>query len=47
MFLFDTIGIGLFTISGMKKTLEFGLSPGVAIIMGAVSAVFGGMVDGF
>lgn len=44
MFLFDSIGIGLFTILGVEKTLEFGLSPAVAVIMGIVSAVFGGVV---
>lgn len=44
MFLFDTIGIGLFTILGLQKTLGLGLSPVIAIIMGMVSAVFGGVV---
>ena len=44
MFLFDTIGIGLFTILGLQKTLSFGLSPVIGIMMGTVSAVFGGVV---
>ena len=44
MFLFDTIGIGLFTILGLQKTLGLGLSPIVAVMMGTVSAVFGGVV---
>lgn len=44
MFLFDTIGIGLFTILGLQKTLSVGLSPVIAIMMGAVSAVFGGVL---
>jgi len=44
LFLFDTIGIGLFTILGLKKTLELGLSPVIAIMMGIVSAVFGGVI---
>ncbi len=43
-FLFDTIGIGLFTILGLEKTLEVGLSPVVAVMMGIVSAVFGGVI---
>ena len=43
-FLFDTIGIGLFTILGLQKTLSFGLSPLIAIMMGVVSAVFGGVI---
>lgn len=44
MFLFDTIGIGLFTILGLEKTLNMGLSPTVAVMMGTVSAVFGGVL---
>jgi uncharacterized membrane protein YeiH len=44
MFLFDSIGIGLFTILGLTKTLDAGLSIPVAILMGVVSAVFGGVV---
>jgi uncharacterized membrane protein YeiH len=44
MFLFDTIGIGLFTILGLEKTLSIGLSIPVAILMGIVSAVFGGVI---
>lgn len=44
LFLFDAIGIGLFTILGLTKTLSLGLSPAIAVIMGAVSASFGGVV---
>lgn len=44
MFLFDAIGIGLYTILGLQKTLEYGLSPAIAVMMGTVSAVFGGVV---
>lgn len=44
LFLFDTIGIGLFTILGLQKTLSLNLSPIVAILMGVVSAVFGGVI---
>lgn len=44
VFLFDTIGIGLFTILGLQKTLGTGLSPLIAILMGIVSATFGGVI---
>ncbi|WP_323756402.1 trimeric intracellular cation channel family protein [Roseivirga sp.] len=44
MFLFDSIGIGLFTILGIEKTLDFGLTPVIAVMMGTVSAVFGGVL---
>ena len=44
MFLFDTLGIGVFTILGLQKTLDTGLSVPVALLMGVVSAVFGGVI---
>ena len=44
LFIFDTIGIGLFTILGLQKTLGIGLSPIIALLMGIVSAVFGGVI---
>lgn len=44
MFLFDSMGIGLFTILGLERTLNAGLSPMAAVLMGAVSAVFGGVL---
>jgi uncharacterized membrane protein YeiH len=44
MFFFDTIGIGLFTILGLQKTLLVGLEFPIAVLMGIVSAVFGGII---
>lgn len=44
LFLFDTVGIGLYTILGLERTLGLGLSMPVAVIMGTVSAVFGGVI---
>jgi uncharacterized membrane protein YeiH len=44
MFLFDTLGIGVFTVLGVQKTLDTDLSLGVALLMGVVSAVFGGVI---
>jgi uncharacterized membrane protein YeiH len=44
MFLFDTIGISVFTMLGTEKGLNFGLHPFIAITMGVVSAVFGGVL---
>ncbi|MBI9033539.1 MAG: trimeric intracellular cation channel family protein [Bacteroidales bacterium] len=41
-FLFDTFGIGVFTIIGLQKALDLGVNPMVAVLMGTVSAVFGG-----
>ncbi|WP_405605125.1 trimeric intracellular cation channel family protein [Polaribacter sp. Asnod1-A03] len=44
MFLFDTIGISVFTLLGLKKGLSFDLHPVIALIMGMISAVFGGVL---
>ncbi|TXF89718.1 trimeric intracellular cation channel family protein [Neolewinella aurantiaca] len=44
MFLFDTIGIALYTILGLKKALSFGLSPEICVMLGVVSATFGGVI---
>lgn len=44
LFLFDTIGIGVFTLLGTEKGLNFGLHPFVAVVMGVVSAVMGGVL---
>ncbi len=43
-FLFDTIGISVFTLLGLQKGLSLNLPAIVAIIMGMVSAVFGGVI---
>lgn len=44
LFLFDTIGISVFTLLGLKKGLSYDLHPLVAVIMGMISAVFGGVL---
>jgi len=44
LFLFDTIGIGVFTILGAEKALIIGISPPIAIMMGMFSAVLGGVI---
>lgn len=43
LFLFDTIGIGVFTILGLKKALLIDIDPIIAIMMGMSSAVLGGV----
>ena len=44
MFLFDTIGIGLFTILGIQTAAGFELAPLPCLLMGVISAVFGGVI---
>lgn len=44
LFLFDTIGLGVFTIIGTEKALIMGIHPAMAGIMGMFSAVLGGVI---
>ncbi|MRT94270.1 trimeric intracellular cation channel family protein [Ancylomarina sp. 16SWW S1-10-2] len=44
LFLFDTIGIGVFTIIGIEKALALSIHPILAIIMGLFTAVMGGVI---
>ena len=43
-FVFDTIGLALFTIAGMQKTLDMGHPFWVAIIMGTITGSAGGVI---
>lgn len=43
-FLFDTLGLALFTIAGIQKTLYAGHPFWVAIIMGCITGVAGGVI---
>ena len=42
-FIFDTLGLALFTVSGLEKTLSYGFPWWVAIVMGAVTGAAGGV----
>jgi len=44
LFLFDTIGIGLYTIIGVEKGLSADLHPIICIALGTISACFGGVI---
>ncbi len=44
LFLFDTIGLGLFTIVGITKSLDAGLPFWVCIAMGTITGSVGGVV---
>jgi len=44
MFLFDTIGIGLFTILGLQIGLQQNLNVEHSLLMGVISACFGGVL---
>ena len=44
LFLFDTIGIGVFTILGLSKALILEVPALIAVMMGMFSAVLGGVI---
>lgn len=44
LFLFDTIGLGLFTIVGITKSMDAGLPVWVCIVMGTITGSVGGVV---
>ncbi|AWM12586.1 trimeric intracellular cation channel family protein [Flavobacterium sp. NRK F10] len=44
LFLFDTIGLGVYTLIGIEKGLEYGLHPTVCITLGTITASFGGLI---
>lgn len=44
LFLFDALGLGLFTIIGIEIGLENSFSAGICISLGTITACFGGVV---
>lgn len=43
-FFFDTIGLALFVVIGIQKTIAFGYPMWVAVVMGTITGAFGGVV---
>lgn len=44
LFIFDTIGLALFVVIGIQKTLAVGYPMWVAIVMGMITGSFGGVI---
>jgi uncharacterized membrane protein YeiH len=44
LFLFDTIGLGVFTLIGLEKGIEVHLHPVICIALGTMTACFGGVI---
>jgi len=44
LFLFDTIGIGLYTVVGIEKGIKVDLHPIICIALGTMTASFGGVI---
>ena len=44
LFLFDALGLGLFTIVGIEKAMQLHFSIGVCIALGTITGSFGGVI---
>jgi uncharacterized membrane protein YeiH len=44
LFLFDTIGLGVFTLIGIEKGIATGLHPVICVALGTMTACFGGVL---
>ena len=44
VYLFDSLGLGLFTVAGIEKALDYDLNIFICITLGAISATFGGLL---
>lgn len=44
LFVFDALGLGLFTFIGIEKGIQIHLSMGVCIALGTITACFGGVI---
>lgn len=44
LFLFDAMGLGLFTIVGVEVGIRFSLSPSLSVALGTITACFGGVI---
>lgn len=44
LLIFDAIGLGVFTVIGVQKGLNFGLHPLICVALGGVTGCFGGLI---
>ena len=44
LFLFDTVGLGVFTLIGLEKGINIGLHPIICTALGTMTACFGGVI---
>ncbi|MEO9022925.1 MAG: trimeric intracellular cation channel family protein [Ginsengibacter sp.] len=44
LLVFDSIGLGFFTVLGIQKGITFGLHPAICIALGTITACFGGVI---
>lgn len=44
LLVFDSLGLGLFTVVGIEKGIDFGFSPGICVALGIITGCFGGVI---
>ncbi len=44
LFIFDSLGLGLFTIIGVEKGLHEGIHPVIGVVLGTITGCFGGII---
>ncbi|HYF31723.1 MAG TPA: trimeric intracellular cation channel family protein [Chitinophagaceae bacterium] len=44
LLVFDGLGLGFFTVFGLQKGLALGLHPAICILLGTITACFGGVI---
>jgi uncharacterized membrane protein YeiH len=44
IFITDAVGLGMFTVGGIERSLEHGVNSVYAVLMGVISATFGGLL---
>jgi uncharacterized membrane protein YeiH len=44
IFFTDAVGLGLFTAAGIERSLQYGINEVYALIMGVITATFGGLI---
>lgn len=44
IFITDAIGLGLFTVAGIEKSIQLGVNETYAVVMGVITATFGGLL---
>lgn len=44
LLLFDSLGLGFFTIVGIEQASRYGLSPGICMALGVITGCFGGVI---
>jgi len=44
LFIFDSLGLGFFTVLGIQKGVKLDLNPGICVVLGTITGCFGGVI---